>query len=372
MVTAGVYMVCRSHALFERSGVALDVVAWVGVVTAVFAATIGLVQTDIKRVLAYSTISQLGYMFAAAGLGAYATAIFHLVTHAFFKALLFLGAGSVIHGMSGEQDLRKMGGLAPRMMATTLTMLVGTAALAGLPPFAGFFSKDEILATAFHERFLIWPLLLFGAFLTAFYSFRLFFLAFMGAPRVPHEVAHHVHESPPSMTWPLVILAVLTVGAGVAVGIPAEEGSPFQKFLRPVFAAQPAHHGGILALVLIVLAVMVSLAGLVLAAVMYWSSTARVSRLGADLRPLPRLLLNAYYVDALYGWLFVRPFFALSGFLARVFDVEVIDGLVNLIGRATMAGAGLLRRVQTGYTATYALTMLVGAVLLVGFFLARQ
>ena len=224
MVTAGVYMVCRSHALFERSGVALDVVAWVGVLTAVFAATIGLVQTDIKRVLAYSTISQLGYMFAAAGLGAYASAIFHLVTHAFFKALLFLGAGSVIHGMSGEQDLRKMGGLAPRMMVTTLTMLIGTAALAGLPPFAGFFSKDEILATAFHERFLLWPLLLFGAFLTAFYSFRLFFLAFMGAPRAPHEVAHHIHESPPSMTWPLIILAVLTAGAGVAVGIPGGGG----------------------------------------------------------------------------------------------------------------------------------------------------
>jgi NADH-quinone oxidoreductase subunit L len=372
MVTAGVYMVCRSHALFERSGVALDVVAWVGVLTAVFAATIGLVQTDIKRVLAYSTISQLGYMFAAAGLGAYASAIFHLVTHAFFKALLFLGAGSVIHGMSGEQDLRKMGGLAPRMLVTTLTMLAGTAALAGLPPFAGFFSKDEILATAFHERFLIWPLLLLGAFLTAFYSFRLFFLAFMGAPRAPHEVAHHVHESPPAMTWPLIILALLTVGAGVAVGIPSEEGSPFQKFLQPVFAEQPAHHGGVIALVLIVLAVLVSLAGLVLAAVMYWSSTARVSRIGADLRLLPRLLLNAYYVDVIYDRLVVRPYFALSGFLARVFDVEVVDGLVNLIGRATMAGAGLLRRAQTGYTATYALTMLVGAVLLVGFFLARQ
>jgi NADH-quinone oxidoreductase subunit L len=173
------------------------------------------------------------------------------------------------------------------------------------------------------------------------------------------------------MTWPLIILALLTVGAGVAVGIPSEGGSPFQKFLRPVFAEQPAHHGGVIALVLIVLAVLVSLAGLVLAAVMYWSSTARASRIGADLRLLPRLLLNAYYVDAIYDRLFVRPYFALSGFLARVVDVAVVDGLVNLIGRATTAGAGLLRRAQTGYTATYALTMLVGAVLLVGFFLAR-
>jgi NADH-quinone oxidoreductase subunit L len=371
MVTAGVYMVCRSHVLFERSGVALEVVAWVGVLTAVFAATIGLVQTDIKRVLAYSTISQLGYMFAAAGLGAYASAIFHLVTHAFFKALLFLGAGSVIHGLHGEQDLRRMGGLAPRMIATALTMAVGTAALAGLPPFAGFFSKDEILATAFHERFLIWPLLLAGAFLTAFYSFRLFFLAFMGAPRTPPEVAHHVHESPPVMTWPLVVLALLTVVAGVAVGIPAEEGSPFQRFLRPVFGAPPAHHGGVMAIVLIVLAVAVSLAGLAAAAVMYWSSPVRVSTIGTGSNALSRLLRDAYRIDALYDRLFVRPFFALSAFLARVFDLEIIDGLVNLAGRATVAGAGWLRRVQTGYTVTYALTMLVGAVLLVGFFLAR-
>jgi NADH-quinone oxidoreductase subunit L len=371
MVTAGIYMVCRSHSLFERSGVALEVVTWVGVLTAVFAATIALVQTDIKRVLAYSTISQLGYMFAAAGLGAYASAIFHLVTHAFFKALLFLGAGSVIHGLGGEQDLRKMGGLAPRMMATTVTMLMGTAALAGLPPFAGFFSKDEILATAFHERFLIWPLLLAGAFLTAFYSFRLFFLAFVGGPRMSPQVTHHVHESPPVMTWPLVALALLTVVAGVAVGIPAEEGSPFQKFLQPVLGAHPAHHGGVMALVLIVLAVVVSLAGLAVAAVMYWSSPVRVSTIGAGTNPLARLLLNAYYVDVLYDRLFVRPFFALSAFLARVFDLEVIDGLVNFVGRATMVAAGWLRRAQTGYTVTYALTMLVGAVLLVGFFLTR-
>jgi NADH-quinone oxidoreductase subunit L len=371
MVTAGVYMVCRSHVLFERSGAALEVVAWVGVVTAVFAATVALVQTDIKRVLAYSTVSQLGYMFAAAGLGAYAAAIFHLVTHAFFKALLFLGAGSVIHGLGGEQDLRKMGGLAPRMIATTITMLAGTAALAGLPPFSGFFSKDEILATAFHEKLALWPLLLFGAFLTAFYSFRLFFLAFVGGPRMSKDVAHHIHESPPVMTWPLAVLALLTAGAGVAVGIPGEGGSPFQRFLGPVFGAHHVPHGGVLALVLIVLAVVVALAGLALAAFMYWSSSDRAERVGRADRPLPRLLLNAYYVDALYDRLFVRPYFALCDVLARVFDVRGIDGLVNLVGRATVAGAGRLRRLQTGYTASYALTMLVGAVLLVGYLLAR-
>jgi NADH-quinone oxidoreductase subunit L len=371
MVTAGVYMVCRSHALFERSGVALEVVAWVGVLTAVFAATVAVVQTDIKRVLAYSTISQLGYMFAAAGLGAYAAAIFHLVTHAFFKALLFLGAGSVIHGLQGQQDLRKMGGLAPRMVWTTITMLIGTAALAGLPPFAGFFSKDEILATAFHEKFVIWPLLLFGAFLTAFYGFRLFFLAFTGGPRMSKEAAHHVHESPAVMTSPLIILALLTVGAGVAVGIPAEEGSPFQRFLAPVFGRQHVPHGGVLALVLIVLAVLVSLAGLALAAFMYWSSSERAARIGSTRHPLVRMLLDAYHVDALYHRLFVSPYFALSEFLARSFDAQGIDGLVNLIGRAAVASASLLRWLQTGYTVTYALTMLVGAVLLVGYLLAR-
>jgi NADH-quinone oxidoreductase subunit L len=257
------------------------------------------------------------------------------------------------------------------MVSTTITMLIGTAALAGLPPFAGFFSKDEILSTAFHERLLIWPLLLLGAFLTAFYSFRLFFLAFVGAPRMTKEVVHHVHESPRVMTWPLLVLALLTVGAGMAVGIPAEEGSPFQKFLMPVFGTHPAHHGGVLALALIVLAVVVSLGGLVLAAVMYWSSPGHVASVEDRPHPVRALLLNAYYVDALYDRAFVRPFFALSGFLARIFDLGVIDGLVNLVGRATVAGAGLLRRVQTGYTVTYALTMLAGAVLLVGFLLAR-
>src|SRR3989442_15094031 len=207
MVTAGVYMVARSHALFERSAVALDVVLWVGVITAVFAATIGLVQTDIKRVLAYSTVSQLGYMFAALGLGAYAAGIFHLVTHAFFKALLFLGAGSVIHGLHGEQDLRKMGGLASKMPITATTMWIGGLGLAGAPLLAGFFSKDEILGAALGTEHLgIFTLLLAGAFMTAFYTFRLLFLAFSGAPRMPRDVLQQAHESPWVMTGPLLML----------------------------------------------------------------------------------------------------------------------------------------------------------------------
>src|SRR4029079_10026089 len=209
MVTAGLYMVARSHALFERSGSALKVVAWVGTITAVCAATIGLVQTDIKRVLAYSTISQLGYMFAAVGMGAYVAGIFHLVTHAFFKALLFLGAGSVIHGLNGEQDLRKMGGLAYKLPITATTMWVGGLGLAGVPPLAGFFSKDEILSAAMSERHhLLFIFLLVGALLTAFYTFRLLFLAFSGAPRMGKEVLHHAHESPWVMTLPLVALAL--------------------------------------------------------------------------------------------------------------------------------------------------------------------
>src|SRR3972149_5813706 len=232
MVTAGVYMVARSHALFERSGVALEVVAWVGVATALFAATIGLVQPDIKRVLAYSTVSQLGYMFAAVGLGAYAAGIFHLVTHAFFKALLFLGAGSVIHGLGGEQDLRKMGGLSSRMVTTTIMTTVGAMGLAGFPGLSGFFSKDEILAAAFHEGHrVIWAMLLLAAFMTAFYSSRLLFLAFYSAPRMTKDAAHHVHESPSVMTLPLWALAILTAVTGVAVGIPSAQGTRFARFL---------------------------------------------------------------------------------------------------------------------------------------------
>jgi NADH-quinone oxidoreductase subunit L len=373
MVTAGVYMVARSHALFERSGTALEVVAWVGTATALFAATIALLQPDIKRVLAYSTISQLGYMFAAVGLGAYAAGIFHLVTHAFFKALLFLGAGSVIHAMSGEQDLRKMGGLAPRMVTTTLTMTIGAAGLAGIPGLAGFFSKDEILHAAFagHHRG-IWALLLFGAFLTAFYTFRLLFLAFFNGPRMSRDVAHHVHESPPVMTWPLIVLALLTVAAGWAVGVPSDSGTRFSHFLLPVFpAVHEAGPGGMAAYMLLILSVVVVAAGVVLAWVMYIATPPRPAAIGQPRTPIHALLLNAYYVDWLYDRAVVRPLHALSVFLARVVDLGIIDGVVNLTGRAVMGWAATFRRLQTGYVVNYALTMLVGAVLVVGYLLTR-
>jgi len=372
MVTAGVYMVARSHAIFEQSPVALEVVAWVGVATALFAATIGLVQTDIKRVLAYSTVSQLGYMFAAVGVGAYAAGIFHLVTHAFFKALLFLGAGSVIHGLGGEQDLRKMGGLSSRMVTTTITTTIGALGLAGLPGLAGFFSKDEILAAAFvsgHRA--MWALLLLGAFFTSFYTARMLFLAFYSGPRMSKEAAHHVHESPGVMTLPLAVLALLTVVAGVAFGIPSAHGTRFARFLAPVFPVHDGGHSGAVALMLLVMTVAAFVAGIALAWAKYMASPIRADEIGRPTTPLHRWLLNAYYVDALYDGLIVRPLLTLSEFLARVFDLRLIDGLVNALGRAVVAGATGLRRLQTGFTVNYALTMLGGAVAIVVFLLSR-
>jgi NADH-quinone oxidoreductase subunit L len=371
MVTAGVYLVARAHALFERSGVALDVVAWVGVLTAVFAATIGLVQTDIKRVLAYSTVSQLGYMFIGVGVGAYTAGVYHLVTHAFFKALLFLGAGSVIHALSGEQDLRKMGGLARKLPVTWYTMLVATVAIAGLPPFSGFFSKDEILAGAFFAgKPAIFALGLVGAALTAFYMGRLLFLTFLGRSRVDHEVAHHVHESPPVMTVPLAILAVLAAGAG-AWGLPGEHGSAIGRFLAPVLAggheAEAAHHGPAWALMAV--SVAAALAGLLVAWEMYVRGRADLAKAGVPQNAIHRLLLNKYYVDELYDRAIVQPIFALSRWCAEVFDAGVIDGAVNGVATVVEQAARRLRRYQTGFVMNYALSMLVGVVALLGWFL---
>ncbi len=373
MVTAGVYVVARTHVLFERSGLALDVVVWVGGLTALFAATIALAQTDIKRVLAYSTISQLGYMFAGVGLGAYAAGIFHLVTHAFFKALLFLGAGSVIHALSGEQDLRKMGGVAPRMIATTVTFFVGAAGLAGLPPLAGFFSKDEILASAYHAgRPGLWAILLLGALLTAVYISRAFILAFRGAPRMSHEVARHVHESPRVMTVPLGVLALLTAVAGVAVGIPSAHGTAFARFLGPVFPlAEEAGPGGLSALTLLVLSVIAAVAGVLLAWLIYDSPPVNVEAIGRPRNWFHALLLNKYYVDEVYDFLFVRPLVRLAGFCARVLDLGFVDGIVNGVGRLVVGWARGMRLVQTGYVMNYALAMLLGAVVIVAFFLSR-
>jgi NADH-quinone oxidoreductase subunit L len=344
---------------------------WVGVITALFAASVALVQTDIKRVLAYSTVSQLGYMFAAVGLGAYAAGIFHLVTHAFFKALLFLGAGSVIHALQGEQDLRKMGGLAPRMVITTVTMLVGAAGLAGVPGLAGFFSKDAILGSAFESgHVVVWLLLLGGAFMTSYYIFRLFILAFLSGPRMSKEAAHHAHESPAVMTLPLVALGILTAVAGW-IEIPSENGRRFTRFLAAVLPEREAHHGGVSAYVVVIISVIVVMAGVVLAWSRYGARAVRPDLIGHPRSALHRLLLNAYYVDRIYDRTIVQPLFALSRFCADVIDRRVIDGAVNLVGYATLAWAASFRRLQTGYVMNYALTMLAGAVVVVAFLLAR-
>jgi NADH-quinone oxidoreductase subunit L len=373
MVTAGVYMVARCHRLFEMAPLSLEIVAWVGGLTALFAATIGLVQTDIKRVLAYSTISQLGYMFAGVGVGAYAAGIFHLVSHAFFKALLFLGAGSVIHGLSGEQDLRKMGGLAPRMMTTTVTFLVGAFGLAGVPPLAGFFSKDEILASVFHGgHYVLWALLLAGAFLTSLYTFRLVFLAFFGGPRMAKEVAHHIHESPGVMTSPLMALAVLTVVAGLAVGIPSSQGTAFARFLSPVLPLEEAEHSAGIAFSLLVLSALVAIAGVVLAWMVYGRTPVRAESVGVPRNPLHKLLIEKYYVDEIYDAVFVRPIYGLSLWLARVFDPDVIDGIVNGVAALVTDWARGMRRVQTGFVMNYALGVLLGAVAMVAYLLVRR
>ena len=372
MVTAGVYMVARCHKLFEMAPLSLEIVAWVGGITALFAATIGLAQTDIKRVLAYSTISQLGYMFVGVGVGAYAVGIFHLVTHAFFKALLFLGAGSVIHGLHGEQDLRKMGGIAPRMLVTTVTFLVGAVGLAGIPPFAGFFSKDSILAAAFHEGYrALWAILLIGVLLTAFYTARLVLLAFFGSPRMSKEQAHHVHESPAVMTVPLAVLAVLTAVAGI-VAVPSSHGTTFERFMAPVLPFKAGEHGGLAELALAAVSVLTALAGVFVAWLMYGRGQVDAQKIGVATNPIHRLILNKYYVDEIYDTLIVRPIYLLCLWCARVFDVKVIDGLVNGVASAVVAWALSLRRIQTGFVMNYALGMLLGAVALVAFLLAAR
>ena len=371
MVTAGVYMVARSHVLFERSGVALEIVAWVGAVTALFAATVATAQTDIKRVLAYSTISQLGLMFLGLGAGAYAAGIFHLLTQGFFKALLFLGAGSVIHALGGEQSLERMGGLAPRLRVTALTFLVGAATMAGLPPFSGFFSKDAILAGAFeHGSPALWIVGTATAFVTAFYSLRVALLAFFGAPRGEPAVLEHAHESPPVMTGPLAILALAAAGAGI-LGVPGVEGVSLARFLAPVFhetSASASPSEWLLMAVSAMVAVVASLA----ASWIYLRPGPSQERIATKLRPLRRLLAEGYYIDRLYGVVVVAPLRKLAEACWRSVDDRAVDGAVNGIGRAIEASAQILRRLQTGFVVNYLLAILVGAVAMVALFLLRS
>ncbi len=371
MVTAGVYMVARSAPLFNLAPLSMGVVAWIGALTAVFAATIALVQTDIKRVVAYSTISQLGYMFLGCGVGAYAAAIFHLMTHAFFKALLFLGSGSVIHGLSGEQDLEKMGGLRKHMPITAVTFLVAALANAGIVPFAGFWSKDEILFGAFTSgNYLPWLLGAGGAFLTGFYMLRCYCLAFEGFPRTAGH--QHPHESPRVMTVPLVVLAVFATFIGFA-GFPPEHGA-FHAFLAPVFEAAggSSHHAPAAGAVpLAVLSLAIALGGIGLALQCYLRRPELPDLFTARYPGLYRLLWNKYYVDECYDAAVVEPIRRGSLWLWQRFDEAVIDGCVNEAGEMFQDTGQILRRIQSGYVMNYVLSFLAGVVVILGYLAFR-
>jgi NADH-quinone oxidoreductase subunit L len=358
MVTAGVYLVVRSAPLFELSGVALTVVLVIGLITALFAATCALAQDDIKRVLAYSTISQLGFMFVAAGMRFYTGAMFMLVAHAFYKALMFLGAGSVMHGMHEETDLQRMGGLIRRMPITGWTFVIGALALAGIPPLAGFFAKDQILEIANHTGHAwVYVLGTIGALLSALYIGRLLFLAFFGEPR--SEEAEHAHESPPVMTVPLVVLAAGAVVAGLLLANSAE--GTLARFLEPLTGAVPQGEG-LSTLALSVIATAIALGAI---AVAWWVyASGRVDRVAfrERLQPLPRAAAAGWYVDQAYSTLIVNPGIAAARFSANVFDAKGIDGLVNGIGGGVRRLAAAGRRIQTGFVRSYALGLFVGAV----------
>ena len=403
MVTAGVYMITRMNVVFQLAPVALAAVATVGAVTAIYAASMGLVQNDIKRVLAYSTVSQLGYMFLALGVGAFTAGIFHLMTHAFFKALLFLGSGSVIHALSGEQDMRKMGALAKKIPITARTFLVATIAISGIPPLAGFVSKDAILAASFNARPLLWAIGLVTAGMTAFYMFRLVFLTFYGESRVPPDVEHHIHESPRSMTIPLIILALLSVVGGW-IGWPESLGGSdhFAKFLDPVIA----RHAEVIAAVpeagqrtteygLMALSVLAGLVGIGLAWFFYLRRPAIPGRIAEKSGGLYRLLYNKYYVDQIYDAMFVNRAKDLgttlgafdvgvidglgvngagwvtraSSSLSMAWDKWIIDGLLNLVARVVWIFSYPVRMIQSGRVSNYALLIVLGVLVFLGYYL---
>jgi NADH-quinone oxidoreductase subunit L len=374
MVTAGVYMVARMNPLFSRAPIAMFVVALIGALTAFYAATIGLVQTDIKKVLAYSTVSQLGYMFLGLGVGAYASGVFHLMTHAFFKGLLFLSAGSVIHAMGGDQEMPHMGGLRTKIPITFWCMFIATFAIAGIPGFAGFFSKDEILEAARASNPFLWALGLIGAGFTSFYMFRLIFLTFFGEPRYDeHKV--HVHESPYNMTVPLIFLAILSTVGGWAAAPHLVGGTDyFEKFLHPVFAMYaPAGvegppeaveaPGTMLFHALTGWPVIIALAGLLIAWWFYIKSPQTPKKLAESLRGPYTLVLHKYYVDELYNAVIIQPLLWIStNVLWHVVDEGVIDGTVNGVARVSRDTGSELREIQSGNARSYATWVVIGAV----------
>jgi NADH-quinone oxidoreductase subunit L len=372
MVTAGVYMVARCSALYALAPFSLTVVASIGALTAIFAATMGMAQFDIKRVLAYSTVSQLGYMFLACGVGAFVAGIFHLMTHAFFKALLFLGAGSISHAVSGELDMRKMGDLRKHIPITYRTFLIATLAISGIFPFAGFFSKDEILFHALTDgNFLYWGIGAVAAFITAFYMFRAVYMVFFGTSRVDHHVAHHVHESPPVMTIPLMILAFLSIVGGF-VGIPIIAGGhKFKEFLSPSITA--VGHGGhppvSLEIGLMAFSMAVAGIGIYTAYKLYMLRPDLPGWLAEKFKVPYDLIYNKYYVDQIYDTIIVEPIKDGSTLLWTEVDNKVVDGAVNGSASTVAWLSGHLRRLETGFLQNYALAIVLGVTLVVGYLL---
>jgi len=364
MVTAGVYMMVRTGALWHVAVPASEVAAWIGALTGLLAATIALRQNDLKKILAYSTVSQLGYMVMAAGLGAYGAAMFHLTTHAFFKALLFLGAGSVMHATDGILDITRLGGLRKQMPATYRTFLVGTAALAGIIPLSGFFSKDAILVAALDKNVAIYIVGAVTALLTAFYSFRALFVTFHGEPRDAH-IAAHVHESPRIMTIPLWILAFFAAVAGVI-------NLPFVLTLEYWLEPAIGHHeapGVAVELLGILLSILISFFGLLMAWAYYIRHEAWPANLAKPFSFLRNLIDHKWYVDELYGAVVVRPLVAVSGWFARVFDPKVIDGAVNAVGDVTVDAGEAVRKLQNGAIPTYAFSIFLGVVVVLIYFI---
>ncbi len=369
MVTAGIFMVVRSNVFYASSEVASETVAVVGAITALFAATIGLLQNDIKKILAYSTVSQLGLMFLALGVGAYSSAVFHVTTHAFFKALLFLGAGSVIHAMGGEQDIRNMGGLKGKIKITFFTMFVATLAISGVPGLSGFFSKDEILAHVYEHNKVLWGVGMLTSILTAFYMFRMLFLTFFGKFRGTHDQEHHLHESPPSMTFPLIVLAILSVLGGF-LGLPEFWGTP--NWMHHQIGEVLQRKGHSISMlshevewILMALAVVAAGASIYFTYMMFIKHKVLPVAKEEELKPWQKVIYNKFYVDEIYDALVRKPLDAVSGVLHKIVDVQIIDGLVNGVGSGVKGLGSVIRLAQQGNIGFYVISMIMGVVFII-------
>lgn len=367
MVTAGIFIVVRSNVFYSLSEVASQTVAIVGVITALFAATIGLLQNDIKKILAYSTVSQLGLMFLGLGVGAFSSSVFHVTTHAFFKALLFLGAGSVIHAMGGEQDIRKMGGLSGKIKITFITMLLGTIAISGLPPFSGFFSKDEILAHTYEHSKTLWLLGMITSMLTAFYMFRMLFIVFFGKFRGTPSQEHHLHESPSSMTFPLIVLAALSVIGGV-LGLPEFWGLPnwmHHNLDEVIKIKNPSILSHETEWTLMGLAVASAAAVIFFAYTLYMKHKVLPVEKEEQLKKWQKVIYNKYYVDEFYDVLIRKPLDAISTLFYKFLDLQVVDGIVNGVGTAVKSIGSVVRLAQQGNIGFYVISMVMGIVFIV-------